>query len=178
MEYVQVTRFTALWTQAQRSVFAFISATVTNFADAEDVLQRVSAIALAKFTDFSADGTEKQFISWTIAIARYEVLRYLRDRASDRHQFQAESLGQLAAAFEAVSPEYDARREALAACISQLSGRSRRVLEKRYGENMGTGAIAELLGLSPGNVSVILNRTYQRLRQCVSGRLAAEAGAS
>ena len=53
VDYAQVTRFTTLWTQAQRSVFAFISATVTNFADAEDVLQKVSTVALSKFDEFS-----------------------------------------------------------------------------------------------------------------------------
>jgi hypothetical protein len=37
MDQAQLTRFVSLWTQAQTSVFAVISATITNFADAEDV---------------------------------------------------------------------------------------------------------------------------------------------
>lgn len=177
MDATQVTRFTTLWTQAQRSVFAFISSTVTNFADAEDVLQRVSTIAVTKFDEFSANGELSEFVAWSIAIARFEVLRHLRDVSTDRHSFVAESLPQLAAAFEEIAPECDARREALATCVSKLSGRSREVLEKRYGEGLKTGVIAKLLGLTAGNVSVILNRTYQSLRQCVDTRLGAEAGA-
>jgi RNA polymerase sigma-70 factor (ECF subfamily) len=156
VDNAQVTRFATLWTQAQTSVFAVISATVTNFADAEDVLQRVSSIA----------------------IARFEILRHFRDRATDRHEYIAESLEQIARAFEEIAPEYDDRREALAQCLQQLKGRSRDVLEKRYGEGLKTGVIAKQLGLTAGIVSVILNRTYRKLRECVDGRLAADAGTS
>ena len=178
MDYAQVTRFTTLWTQAQRSVFAFISATVTNFADAEDVLQKVSAVAVSKFDEFNESGELSEFIAWSIAIARFETLRYLRDSATDRHEFMADSLGDLAAAFEEIAPEYDARREALAKCVLQLSGKSREVLNKRYGEGEKTGVIAKLLGITAGNVSVILNRTYRQLRECVEGRLSTKVGAS
>ncbi len=178
MDQAQVSRFATLWTQAQTSVFAVISATVTNFADAEDVLQKVSSVAVSKFDEFDADGDSKAFVVWTVAIARFEILRHLRDRATDRHKYIAESLGQFAQAFEEIAPEYDERREALAECMKQLKGRSRDVLAKRYGEGLKTGVIAGLLGLTAGNVSVILNRTYRKLRECVEGRLAAEGGAS
>jgi RNA polymerase sigma-70 factor (ECF subfamily) len=178
VEHAQVTRFTTLWTQAQTSVFAVISATITNFADAEDVLQKVSTVAVSKFDAFETDGDQNAFIAWAIAIARFEILRHLRGCATDRHQYIAESLGQIAEAFEEIAPEYDRRREALAQCTRQLKGRSRDVLEKRYGEGLKTGVIAKLLGLTAGNVSVILNRTYRKLRECIDGRLAAEPDAS
>ena len=69
MEHAEVTRFTSLWTQAQTSVFAVISATVTNFADAEDVLQKVSTIAVSKFDDFETNGDANAFAAWATAIA-------------------------------------------------------------------------------------------------------------
>ena len=178
MDHEQVTRFTTLWTQAQTSVFAVISATVTNFADAEDVLQKVSTVAVTKFDQFASDGDVNAFTAWTITIARFEILRHLRDCATDRHDFIAESLGQIVEAFEEIAPEYDARRKALAQCMRRLKGRSRDVLEKRYGEALKTGAIARQLGLTAGNVSVILNRTYRKLRECVDELLAAEAPVS
>lgn len=159
-------------------MFAFISATVTNFADAEDVLQKVSKVAVTKFGEFSANGELSEFVAWTIAIARFEVLQHLRAVSTDRHSFVADALPQLAAAFEEVAPELDARREALATCATKLSGRSRDVVEKRYGEGLKTGAIASALGLTPGNVSVILNRAYKSLRECVELRVAAEGSTS
>jgi RNA polymerase sigma-70 factor len=178
VDHAQVARFATLWTQSQTSVFAVISATVTDFADAEDVLQKVSSIAVSKFDNFDTDGDANAFVAWTIAIARFEILRHLRDRATDRHEYIAESLEQIAEAFEDIAPEYDKRREALAECMQHVKGRSRDVLEQRYGAGLKTSAIARLLGLTPGNVSVILNRAYRKLRECVDGRIAAEAGTS
>jgi RNA polymerase sigma-70 factor (ECF subfamily) len=178
VDQAQATRFTTLWTKAQTSVFAVISATVTNFADAEDLLQKVGAIAVSKFDEFQADGDLQAFVAWTIAIARFEILRYLRDRATDRHEYIADSIEQIAQAFSRIAPENEERRKALAECTKLLTGRSRTVLEKRYGEGLKTGAIAKMLGLTVGNVSVILNRAYRTLRECVEGRLASEGGIS
>lgn len=171
MEREQVTRFTKLWTHAQTSVFAVISSTVTNFADAEDVLQQVSSIAVSKFNSFDPDGNAGSFTGWAIAIARYEILRHLRDRGTDRHEYIAESVGQIADAFEQIRPEYDDRREALNQCMQHLQGRPREVLQMRYGEGLKTAGIAKFLGITAGNVSVILNRTYRKLRECVDGQL-------
>jgi RNA polymerase sigma factor (sigma-70 family) len=151
---------------------------VTNFNDAEDLLQKVSTVAVSKFDEFDADGNTKSFVSWAIAISRFEILRYLRDRATDRHEYVAESLGQIVQAFDDISAEYDVRRAALAQCVWQLKGRARDVLDKRYGEGLKTSAIATILGLTAGNVSVILNRTYRKLRECIDRRLTAEAGTS
>ena len=173
MDQTQITRFTNLWTQSQNSVFAVICSSITNFDDAEDVLQKVSTVAVSKFENFERDGDVRAFTGWSIAIARFEILRYLRDRGTDRHEYVAESIGHVAQAFEDISPEFDDRRHALAHCRQLLTGRTRDVLEQRYGEGNKTGVIAQRMGLKPGNVSVILNRAYRKLRDCVDGRLAA-----
>ena len=169
MDQSQITRFTNLWTKTQNSVLGFICASITNFADAEDVLQKVSTVAVLKFESF--DGDQQAFAVWSIAIARFEILRHWRDRATDRHDYVADSIGHIAQAFEEIAPEFDERRQALAQCRKQLANRTREVLEKRHGEGLKTAAIANELGLTPGNVSVILNRAYRKLRQCVEGRL-------
>ena len=172
MDHQQVTRFTSLWTQTQSSVLAFISATVTNFSDAEDLLQRVASVAVNKFHQFDAEGDSKAFAGWTVQIAKFEVLNHLRSLSTDRHQFLADSVGVIADSFEEISGKFDDRRHALGECIREIQGRPRDVLAKRYGEGLKTGAIAAQLGLTPGNVSVILNRTYKTLRQCIDSRLA------
>ncbi len=176
METKQVARFTALWTKAQTSVFAVIASTVTNFSDAEDLLQRVSVVAVSKFDQFHGEEDSDQFVAWTIMIARYEILKHLRDKATDRHQYIADSVDVIADAFKNVALEYDDRRGALDQCLQLLKGRSRKVLEKRYGEGIKTAEIANQLGISPGNVSVILNRAYRKLRACVDQRIASSGG--
>lgn len=171
MNNAQVAKFTMLWTEAQPSVFAMISATVRNFADSEDIRQKVASIAVAKFNEYDES---RPFGPWVIGIAHYEVLKYLRAQGTDRHEFVAESLNEIAAAFETVSPELHERRHALVQCVKLLQGRSRDVLMKRYADGLKTGAIAKLMGLTPGNVSVILNRAYEKLRNCVDKRIATE----
>lgn len=176
MDTEQVEKFTFLWTQTQTSVLAFIASSVTNFSDADDILQKVAGVAIRKFDKFDDEGDTSAFIGWVINIARYEVLMFLRQHASDRHTFFAESIEQIADAFTELAPEIDGRRHALAHCVKKLSDRPREVIDKRYGEGLGTRQIAELMGLSPGNVSVILNRAYKALRTCIDARLSAEAG--
>jgi len=176
METEQVERFTLLWTQTQTSILAFVSSSVTSFSDADDILQKVAGVAVRKFDQFDGEGDSSAFTGWVINIARYEVLMFLRQHANDHHRFFAESVEQIADAFTELAPEVDGRRHALAHCVKELSDRPREVLDKRYGEGLGTGQIAELMGLSPGNVSVILNRAYKALRDCIDGRLAAENG--
>jgi len=175
VETEQVERFTKLWTQTQTSVLAFIASTVTSFSDADDILQKVAGVAVRKFDQFDVEGDSSAFTGWTINIARYEVLMFLRQHSTDRHQFFADSIDQIADAFTDIAPEADQRRHALAHCLKELSDRPREVLDKRYGEDLGTGKIAEQMGLSAGNVSVILNRTYKALRACIDARLATEA---
>lgn len=171
MDDRHVTRFTTLWTKAQPTVFAFVSSAIVNFADAEDVLQRVAGAAVQKFEEYD---DSRPFLNWVIGIARFEVLRYLRDSATDRHRYVAESLPHIAEAFETIHSDLDARRKALSECLKGIQGQHRDILEMRYAEGMKSGRIAEALGTTSGNISVILNRIYRRLRNCIELRLASE----
>lgn len=171
MDDAQVTQFAVLWTQAQPSVFAFISAAVTDFADAEDVLQKTATAAVQKFEAYDSS---RPFVAWAIGIARLEILAYLRGKSTDRHEFVADSLKHIARGFDAIASELEGRRAALADCLKQLRGRSRTVLEKRYGKGMSVSAIGEEMALTATNVSVILHRAHAALRKCIDRRLAAE----
>ncbi len=171
MNPAQVASFTSAWTKAQPTVFAFVSATVFDFNDAEDILQKVASIAIEKYPEY--DPT-RPFISWAIGIARFEVLRYLRDRSTDRHSYISDALPRFAEAVIRLQPELDIRRHALTNCLKRMDDRSRAVLELRYGQGKKSGNIAKQLRLSSGNVSAILNRAYRRLRQCIERQMLAE----
>lgn len=172
MDDHEITRFTSLWTQAQTSVYAFISGSISSFSDADDLLQKVAGVAVTKFSDFKDENDAAAFARWCMKISRFEILRFMRDQATDRHQFVTETVEAVTEAFEELSPEFDDRRHALAKCLEGLQGRSREVLEKRYGDGLKTGAIAELMGPKGGNVSMILNRSYKQLRACIETRIA------
>ncbi len=171
MDDQEIMRFTTLWARAQPSVFAFISSAITNFADAEDVLQQVAASSVRKFSEYDAS---RPFLNWSIGVARLEILRHLRDKATDRHQFVAEAIEHIAQAFETLAPELEARGGALSECMKHVEGRQRDVLTRRYSEGLSMAAIAQSLGLTSGNVSVILHRTIRKLRECIDGKMSAD----
>lgn len=173
MKNDEAARFTTYWIHAQPTVFAFVSSALNNYSDAEDVMQKVATVTIAKFGEYDQS---KPFVNWVIGFARFEILRHLRDRGTDRHEFVADSLQNLVEAFREIAPELDERRRALSVCLDDVKGRPREVLEKRYGEGLKTGAIAETMGLAANSVSRILNRTYSALRDCIGRRLAAEVG--
>jgi RNA polymerase sigma-70 factor, ECF subfamily len=159
------TEFAKLWTRVQPNVFAYVSATIRSFQDAEDVLQNVAVTAIRKFAQYDPD---RPFVPWIIGIARIEVLKYLRARGNDQHELVDEDLlVALAGACERTFPELDLQRAALAQCLPKLKGRMREVVERRYGQGMKTGMIAEAMDLAPGYVSVVLNRAYRHLRECI-----------
>ena len=173
MKNDEATRFTTHWIHVQPTVFAFVSSTLGNYSDAEDVVQKVATIAIAKFADYDES---KPFVNWVIGIARFEILRHLRDHKTDRHKFISSSLGDIVEAFVDVAPELDSRRRALSVCLDQVQGRARKVLEKRFAEGLKTGAIAESMGLAANSVSRILNRSYGVLRECIGRQLSPGGG--
>ena len=65
-------------------------------------------------------------------------------------------------------------RERDIACLQQLDGRARELLERNYGSDASREAIAATMGLRAEGVKTYLRRVRDILRQCVLRRLAAE----
>ena len=165
---------TVRWTQAQPTVAAFISATIPNFHDSEDVLQRVAATIVTKFGDYDAD---KPFVAWALGVARVEVLRFRSQRGKQRLVFDDEVISHIADAYERVIPQVDKMREALHHCMAQLRGRAKQLLEMRYFHELQPARIATRLGMTSNAVFVALHRVRTSLRRCMGDRLKSEESA-
>jgi len=63
-------RFTAHWVTAQPAVTGYLASVLTDFQDAQDVLQTVAITALKKFSSFDE---ERSFVRWVLGIARLEM---------------------------------------------------------------------------------------------------------
>lgn len=61
--------------------------------------------------------------------------------------------------------------DALEDCLSQINGRSRTAIQRRYRDDRSRAQIAEELSLTEDGVKTLLRRTRQSLRQCVDGKL-------
>ena len=162
------------WTQAQPTVAAFISATVQDFHDSEDVLQRVAATIVTKFGKYDAD---KPFVAWALGVARIEVLRFRSQQGKQPLVFNDEVVSQVADAYERMIPQVDDIREALHHCMTQLRGRAKQMLELRYLHELQPARIAARLGMTSNAVFVALHRVRTSLRHCMTNRLRREESA-
>jgi len=166
-------RLAILWTRAQPAVGGFIAALVRDFSETDDILQQVAVTVVEKFDQYDES---RPFVPWAIGIARLEVMAHFRKR-SVRQRVQAlEAMDDIVLAYEELEPELPELHGALRECLSRLRGRARSILLRRYADNTGPAAISRALGISPGNVSLILHRTREALRRCIEKRMLGKAG--
>lgn len=164
MQPHQAEQFAAVWTAAQPTIAAFIRTLIQDYQQADEVLQRVAVTLVRKFDQYD---TSRPFAAWAIGFAKYEVLYFRRERATDKHLFGDQIVEHIASRYELLAEEVDPVREALRHCLEQLKGRSKRVIELRYRRGMKSYAIAEEMALSAGAVRMLLCRVRETLRRCI-----------
>jgi RNA polymerase sigma-70 factor, ECF subfamily len=164
----QAEQFALLWTGAQATVAGFIRSLVPDFQQAEDVLQRVAVTLVRKYEQY--DPT-RPFGAWAIGVAKYEVMYFRRERATDRHVFDDEIVEKIALSYQRFAGESDPFREALERCLANLDGRAKRAIELRYATGLNSSAVAAKMQMTPGAVRMLLSRARQALRQCIENRV-------
>jgi RNA polymerase sigma-70 factor (ECF subfamily) len=168
MNPVRTEQFTALWTAAQPMLAAFIRTLVPDFQQAEEVLQRVAVALVRKFDQYDPS---RSFPAWAIGMAKFEVLYYRRQRATDKLVFDDELVEKIALSYQEFVEDGDPFREALENCLDDLKGRPRRAITLRYEKGLESQVIAKRLHISTGAVRMLLCRARKLLRQCVESRL-------
>lgn len=153
----------ALWTGAQPIVAGFVSTLVTNFQDADDILQNVAVILVKKFDQYDRD---KPFTSWAVGIARYEVLRYYEKYSKKEKCLDEKAIEQLQKVYLEDNDITNLKSE-LAGCISRLRGKWKLVVELHYLNGISPARIAQKLGMSSNNVYVLMHRIRLALKDCI-----------
>jgi len=162
-------RFTRCWTHAQGAIAGYVSAVVGDPNVADDVLQDVAVALLRKFPEYDPG---RPFIAWAMGIAKMQILASRRDRARASARLCDAVVETLAADWEELLPEADARSRALAACVEGLDRRGRELVVLRYREALEPQAISERLRCSSGAVRTALTRLRNALHDCIDRRLA------
>ena len=155
-------------TASQGRLRAFILASLGNYADTADVLQRTNLALWKKAREFHAGAA---FLPWALTIARYEILSFLRDSKRDRHVFSNEVVSLMLDVAEGDSSETDERRHALSICLDKLPRQNRELLWMRYGEEQSIRAIAVSSQRSADAVKSLFLRIRKALETCVESRL-------
>jgi RNA polymerase sigma-70 factor (ECF subfamily) len=92
------------------------------------------------------------------------------------HVFDSEAIERLAEAFETVGTEQSRRLDHLHDCLQTLEGRSRRICDLRYRDDLKPAAIAAAVGMSANAVAQALHRIREQLRQCIERKSALVSG--
>jgi RNA polymerase sigma-70 factor (ECF subfamily) len=162
-------RATRLWTMAQPTVSAFVAAVVRNFRDRDDVLQETAVAVIESFDRYDES---QSFVGWALGIARNQVGLYLRRRGRDALVFDTEAMEKLAVAFESLGAEESHRLDHLRECLKGLEGRTRRICDLRYRDDLKAAAIATRVGMSANSVAQTLHRIRDQLRNCIERKAA------
>ena len=163
------------WAQHQPVIAGYISSLISNFQDADDVLQNVAMVTVKKFDEYNR---EKPFVSWAIGIAKNMVLRYYAEKKKshltlDHHAIQAVSKI-YEAEFKAISRQNEVAKNALERCLQQVKGSWKKILEMYYLRELSPVRISQQFGITQNNVFVSLHRIRMALRKCVNDQLQKE----
>ncbi len=151
-------------------VRALISAMVHDRDDADDLAQQTFVFAY-QHIDGYRPGTN--FLAWLKAIARNNVLDYLKRRgqqAANRERFLREEIARRAG--ELAGPGViDPRLEMLRQCVQGLDSRQRILLRQAHDRSFTLDELARRLRRSAAALRKQISRLYEVLRQCIDRRL-------
>lgn len=164
-------QFVQLLTEHQRRLYAYVVSLLGNAADADEVLQETNLALWRKLDTFQPGSS---FAAWASRVAYYEVLAFRKRRGRDRLSFEPELLETLAAESAARLEQFEARRRALAHCLTKLSARDRDLLARRYEAGNSAAAVAQQLGRTAQATYQALHRIRLNLSLCIRRTLAAE----
>ena len=125
--------------------------------DADDLAQDVFAQACANRAQFSGDDVGP----WLYQIARSKIAMYYRRKSVENRAIEPLS-GSAYAPGEDFAAEIAS--EDLQAAIEELDDTEREALRLKFSKSYSNKQIAELLGMTPNNLGVVLFRALRKLR--------------
>lgn len=160
-------RFMQLFLPMQRAICVYLRSLVPNRTDAEDVLQAAATVMWERFDDFQP-GT--RFDQWAYQIARFQALRYLKERKRDKLVFSDEVLDLIADRAATVSGDTNDALDALELCVERLTDQNRELLRMRFEPGATNRSVAGAVGRPERTVSRNLSQLYDDLLRCIQQR--------
>lgn len=167
--------FLRLFTRFEGNLRAFVASLLPTWEGVDEVMQESSIVLWKKFAQFD-QAAEDGFLDWAFMIARYEVLKYRRRRATDRLQFSEDVLGLLADTAENITSTQHERLRLLRECVASLEPAQLELAQAVYENGAAIKDVAEQIGRSPTGLYKAMTRIRTRLANCVQSKLAAAEG--
>ncbi|MEM1297097.1 MAG: sigma-70 family RNA polymerase sigma factor [Verrucomicrobiota bacterium] len=163
--------FLRLFSSHEGNVRAFVTSLLPSWDGVDEVMQEASLVMWRKFDQFDPERPGSKFIDWAFMIARFEVLKYRRMRATDRLVFSEDVFELLATEAEELAAEQSARQRALQGCLPQLEPAQRNLLKAAYADGISIKDAAAKVGRSPTGLYKALARIRQKLHRCIQDTL-------
>lgn len=151
------------YTANRDRVFRYVHNKIANYEDSEDLVSEVFLYCYSHYDDY--DPEKSSLSTWLYLIVNSRLKNYYRDHVSNVD-------------FDSVSGFLEDNRldldaavyleqlhDALMKSIKQLPERQRAIVMMRYFQNCSSEEMAARLGISEGNVRVLLSRALKKLSQ-------------
>ena len=173
MDPEQQQQFVVQLTEHQNRVYGYIFSMLGDHTRAADVLQETNLVLWRRSKEWSPGAP---FLPWAFAVARFQILAFMRDRKRERCLLDTELVETLSGDVAAESTRLEESRDALRNCLTRLSEQNRELIQLRYYRGNSIGAIAEALQRSVEAIKVSLLRIRRSLHGCISKQLASPGG--
>lgn len=150
-------------------VYNFIFAKVKNSDQADDIISITFEKVFTKLDDY--DSTKGAFSTWIFRIALNEMNNVFRKNKKLKESQWEDFFDP---ADESRTPEQEILSEEgdkqLLLAMEKLNDRERRVVSLKYLTGISNKEIAEMEGMTPNNVGVVLHRALDKLRKLLEGQ--------
>jgi len=156
----------------QKALFAYLLAGSRDYAQAEDLLQKVTLILWEKFDEYDP---AQSYPAWAFGIARRQLALHFRESRRREVSLPPEILEEVSQAMEGEPDRMSSESQALARCMDKLPGESKNLLRERYAENSSLADLARRTGLTLAALNMKLVRIRKALLDCTARALGEEA---
>ena len=140
-----------------KGVGSYVYARVGNADLAEQITSAVFLIVVERLEQCRGSTA-----GWVYSIVRSELARYFRDR-KPTETISATLVDPTPS--PVVIAELREMQRRMKEALSRLSDEQQRIVYMKYFQDMANVEIAEAMGMTPGNVGVIVHRAVKRLRE-------------
>lgn len=142
-------------------VLNYVYKKISHREDAEDLTAEVFVYCFRHYSEY--DPAKGKLSTWLYLITNSRIKNYYRDHViSEGYDEIAETLQDMGIDLDR-GIYLEQLRDCLMHAISRLPERQQTIIKMRYFENRSGEEIAQHLGITPGNVRVLLSRAIDKL---------------
>ena len=159
--------FTQLYEEHLDKIYRYVYLKVGSQSEAEDLTQEVFVKALEAIGSYK--WRNLPFGSWLFRIAHNQVVDYFRKQGKVEKTALDDDITLVSESNPALTAERELQIEEVIKCIGKLSPAQRDVISLRFGSELSTTEVAEVLGKNTGTVKALQYNAIVALRKMLSG---------